>query len=844
MTRSPFFASVLFRWSVQAPALALALVVSSSGYVLSGEASAAGSEADSALEKKVDALLAQMTFDEKLALCSGDNAKFRGVPRLGIPAVTCVDGPRGPNGGKQSTAFPTGVAFGSTWNPDLIQEAGKVMGNETRAEGAGMLLGPGINILRDPLGGRFFEYFTEDPHLNAELAVSIVKGIQSEGVAACIKHYACNNREENRNYYMSIVDDRTMHEIYLPAFRRAVEEGGAWAVMTSANGVNGDFVSDSHKMLQEILKDEWGFDGFVLTDWLETRSTEKAALAGLDVSMPGRDSLFGAPLVEAVKAGRVPESVIDDKARRILRVYGRLGVLDGRDLREGAARHKPEHQAVARKVAEESLVLLRNEGGVLPLNPDKLRSVLVIGPNADKRLCLGGYGGSSWVESPYEITPLRGIRNVLGDRVRYLSTEKLGGFQRIPSDVMVPIDGEKGFRASYTGADGAKLEKVVPQINFMWEMRGPAPEIAPEGFKAVFEGRIDPPMDGTYRLRLTVGGEASLFDVETHQRISAVNSAAGMRSDTVAVQMKKGQPFPLRLTYSRLPGDASIDLEWETPSSTPQAWEELKKEAAAVDVVIFVGGIDHGVDTEGRDRTDFAFPAVQQEMIKAIAGVNKNLVVVLLNGSPLELGGWLKHAPAVLEAWYPGMEGGNAIADVLFGKVSPSGRLPFTWPKSLGDSPSEVLGTQDKDRVNYSDKLMVGYRYYDSRNVEPEFAFGHGLSYADFTYGPLKTEVGKDGVSVVMNVKNTSDREAAEVVQLYVKPIKPSVDRPVHELKAFEKLVIAPGESREVRFTLGRDAFSFYDEAGSAWKFDPGSYEIRVGASSRDIRSSALVTLP
>lgn len=801
-------------------------------------------QADKDLEARVDNLLSQMTLEEKLAMCSGDNAQFRGVPRLGIPNVSCVDGPRGPNGGKQSTAFPTGVAFGATWNPALIESAGQVMGNETRAEGAGMLLGPSINILRDPLGGRFFEYFTEDPHLNSELATAIVKGIQSEGVAACLKHYACNNREDNRNYYMSMIDDRTLHEIYLPAFQSAVEKGQAWAVMTAANGVNGDFVSDSHKLLQEILKDQWGFDGFVLTDWLETRSTEKGALAGLDVSMPGRDSLFGKPLTEAVKAGRVPESVIDDKVRRILRIYGRIGVLDGRDLKAGAARHKPEHQAVARKVAEESIVLLKNEKNILPLDAAKLRKVLVVGPNASKRLCIGGYGGSSWVEGPYEITPLKGIQNVLGDRVRYFSTENLGGFQRIPANVMVPVDGEKGFQATYTGADGKVLEKVVPQVNFMWEMRGPAPEIAPAGFKAKFVGRIDPPVDGTYRLRLTAGGQASLFDVETHQRISAVHSGVGMRSDTVAVQMKKGQPFPLRITYERLPGDASIDLEWETPSSTPQAWTELEKAAVDADVVIFVGGIDHGVDTEGRDRTDFAFPAVQQEMIQTIAKVNKNVVVLLLNGSPLELGGWLSKVPAVVEAWYPGMEGGNAIADVLFGKISPSGKLPFSWPKRLEDSPSHALATQDKDRVNYEDKLMVGYRYYDTKGVEPQFPFGYGLSYTEFSYSPLQVKTEGDAVQVSLTIKNTGKHKAAEVVQLYVKPLKPSIDRPVHELKAFDKITLAPGESGEAKFVLNRDAFSYYDPTAGAWKYDPGAYEIEAGSSSRDIRAVTKITLP
>lgn len=799
--------------------------------------------APEALERKVGDILGRLTLEEKVALCSGDNATFRGIPRLGIDAVRCVDGPRGPNGGRQTTAFPTGVAFGATWNPGLVREAGRVMGVETRSMGYGMLLGPGINILRDPLGGRFFEYYSEDPHLTAELAVAIVRGIQSEGVAACVKHYAANNREDNRNHYMSMVDERTLHEIYLPAFRRSVQEGGAWAIMTSANGVNGDFVSDSRALLRDVLKDGWGFDGFVLTDWLETRSTEKAAFAGLDVSMPGRNSLFGAPLLAAVRDGRVPESVIDDKVRRILRVYGRVGALDGRKIDEGAARNTPVHQAVARKIAEESMVLLKNDGGLLPLDPARLKNVLVVGPNADKRLCVAGYGGSSWVEGPYEISPLRGIRAVLGDRVRHLSTEALGGFHRIPVDTMVPVDGERGFRADYTGRDGAKVSAVVPGLNFMWEMRGPDPRIAPEGFKAVFTGRIDPPQDGIYRLRLRAGGVASIFDVETHQRIAAVHSGAGLGSDVVAVQLQKGRPFPFRVTYERLPGDAWLDVEWETPSAAPDSWARLDEAAKAADAVVFVGGLDHGVDTEGRDRPDMAFPAVQQAMIRRLADANPNTVVVLINGSPLELGGWIDRIPSVIEAWYPGMEGGNALADVIFGRVNPSGKLPFTWPKRLADSASHALATQSTDRVDYTEGLLVGYRYHDARKVEPQFAFGHGLSYTTFAYENLRLRADGDDVRVTLTVRNTGERDGSETVQLYVEPERSSVERPLRELKAFRKLALKRGEAAEVAFTLGRDAFSHYDPSSRAWVKHVGSCAIHAGTSSGDLRVSAKVSL-
>ena len=799
------------------------------------------------LEKRVDDLLAQMTREEKIGLCSGTGggSTIRGVSRLHVPDVQVTDGPRGPHAAGPTTAFPSGVLLGATWDPDLIQEAGAVMGNETRAAGDGILLGPGINIQRDPLGGRFFEYYTEDPYLNGRLAAAIVKGIQSEGVAACLKHYACNNREDNRNNYMSLVDARTLNEIYLPGFKAAVREGHAWSVMTSANGVNGDFVSDSRALLNGILKGQWGFDGLVMTDWLQTRSTEKAALAGLDVSMPGGVCGFAAPLLEAVKAGRVPESVIDDKARRILRVYARIGLLDTKARASGATLNTPAHQAVARRVATEGIVLLKNSGRLLPLDPAHLKSVLVLGPSADKRFCIAGLGGSSWVQGPYEITPLAGLRHILGDRVQYLATDDLGGFQPIPPAMMQPVNGTPGFQTKYfaQGSNDAVVQRVEPQVNFMWEMRSPDPKIPPSGFRAQFLGRVLPPATGTYTLRIAAGGKAWLYvEQGGGAPVAVADTAAGRPSATAVVEMQKGKPFDLRVDYTRQPGDAALNLTWEPPSVS-QSWAAVDAAAQKTDAVIVVGGIDHSLDSEGRDRVDMHFPPVQQALINRVAQQNPRTVVVLINGSPLELGGWLPHVPAVVEAWYPGMEGGHAIADVLFGRVDPSGRLPFSWPKRLEDSPSHLLGTQNNDEVDYKEKLMVGYRYYDTRNVAPQFPFGYGLSYTAFSFGPLHA-VRKNGrVALNVIVKNTGARDGVETVQIYVRPLKPSVSRPAHELKAFQKISLKAGQSRQVEFQLGPEAFSYFNAARNQWQVDPGSYEIEAGVSSRQILSVAKIVV-
>ena len=796
------------------------------------------------IEQKVDALLQKMTLEEKIGLCSGDHGKFRGIARFNIPDLVCTDGPRGPTNGK-STVFPAGVALGASWDPDLVRQAGQIIGNETRSRGAGMLLGPGINIQRDPLGGRFFEYYTEDPLLNAALATASVEGIQSERVAACLKHYVCNNREDNRNFYMSMVDPRTLNEIYFPAFKAAVQRGHVWAVMTSANGVNGDFVSDSKALLNDTLKGQWGFDGFVLTDWLQTRSTEKAALAGLDVSMPGGDHCgFGRPLLDAVNAGRVPPAVIDGIARRVLRVYARVGLLDGRNLKDGAQANTPAHQAVARRAAEEGIVLLKNADHLLPLDPAKLGSVLVIGPSADKPFCLPLMGGSSGVESPYEVTALAGLKNALGDKVKYLSSDDLGGFREIPADV-ASIDGQKGFKAQYypQGRGQAAVTRMVPEVNFMWEMRSPDPSIAPEGFGAMFEAHIDPPVDGTYTLRVTVGGSVRVFTEDGGAPIMAADRAAGRPTATAVVQLKKSHPYFVQLRYQRQPGDAALRLEWETPQSSPDVWDKVDAAARAADAVVFVGGIDHSIDTEGRDRTDMNFPTAQETLLNRLAGLNKRTVVVLYNGSPLEIGGWLPNVPAVVEAWYPGMEGGNAVADVLLGKANPSGRLPFTWPKKLADSPSHAIGTETHDRVDYKEGVMVGYRYFDSRHVEPQFPFGYGLSYTTFSFGATTLQANQGTVTGHLAVTNTGSRDGEETVQIYVRPLHPAVERPVHELKAFQKVALKAGQSQPVNFTLGPEAFSYFDAAKGQWSFDPGEYEIQVGASSEDIQSKATLNV-
>ena len=801
-------------------------------------------------EKKIEALLSALTVEEKVSLCSGGFSCFKGIPRLNIPDVGWCDGPRGPNGRAGATAFPSGILFGATWNPEMVERAGNVMGEELRAMKRSILLGPACNILRDPLCGRFFEYYTEDPCLNSALTVAQVKGIQSQGVAACLKHYACNNRENNRNYYMSVIDDRTMHEIYLPAFKAAVKDADVQTVMTSANGMNYEFVSDSRKMQTDILKDRWGFQGFIMTDWLQTRSTEKAAFAGLDVSMPGGDACgFGTALLNAVKAGRVSMDVIDDKVRRILRVYDYIGILDREDRSAGATISTPEHHRTALEIAEQGIVLLKNEKNALPMNAQKLKNVLVIGPNADKRFCLGGMGGSSWMESTYEVTVLQGIKRLLGEnKVSYISSDELGDFRPLSAE-MSP-DGA-GFTAQYFVRDSKQpvLTRTEQAVDFMWEMKSPDASIQADKFReARFEMKFVPPVDGKYTFRFTAGGGiAYVYNNEwAGAPVTIAHPGKGEGTVSASLDLKKGVMLRLCLIYRKDKGDAAVRVEWQSPQTELAArqWKQIERAARKADAVVFVGGIDHSLDTEGRDRLSLTFPQLQETLINRLAKLNKRTHVVLINGSPLEIGGWLPNVVSLTEAWYPGMEGGTAVANILFGKTNPSGRMPFTWPKKLEDAPSYKYGYQDNDNVLYTEGLKVGYRYFDTAQAEPEFTFGYGLSYTTFDYRNLQLrKTGATTVSGSVEVHNTGSRDGSELVQVYVKPLRPSVERPQHELKWFKKVFVPAGKSVRVEFELDKDAFSYYDVRLGNWRVDAGEYEIELCRDSRNVIESSRMVL-
>lgn len=804
-----------------------------------------------ALEHRIDGFLARMTLEEKVRMGFGGTEPgvviLPGVERLGIPPIYPVDGPRGVTAVHAGTAFPTGVGLAASWNPELFWGVGAVVAEEARASNKTMVLGPAINIERDPLDGRFFEYMTEDPYLDAQISVGFIQGLQSRRVAAVVKHLCCNNREWNRDWYMSNVDERTMQEIYLPGFEASIRKGDAWGVMTAANGINGHLAATNSYLLTDMLRKRWGFKGLVLTDFNQARNTLEAARAGLDIGMPWGDwekTPFGKPLMDAVKRGEIPESAIDEKVRHILRVTAKVGLLDGIEATSGGSINTRSHQIAALRAAEQSMVLLKNERQTLPLDAAKVKRIVVIGPNADRKLCKPGYGGSSAVPAPYEITPLEGIRKRLAGKavVDYIDYQEDGQFEQIGSDYWAPVDNVRGMRAEYfnDGNDKAVLTRVEPQVNFTWEMSSPDPKkVHVDNFHARMTGTLMPKQSGYYTVRLT-SQDTGVLIVDNNPVIR--NTERGhVQSGTAMIYLQEGKSYPVKIDYHGFSGDASLRLEWTLPKSEDAERADLERLQTAVkgaDAVIFVGGWGHGLDTEGADRKNMDFPKGQEEVIRGIAKINPNTVVVLVHGSPFTVGGWIDSVPAVLDAFYPGMEGGTAIAEALFGDVNPSGKLSFTWPKKLVDSPSHTLGTEDHDNVNYKEGLLVGYRYATAKQIAPQFPFGFGLTYTEFKMSDLQVSrpAGSAGPVATLKVSNRGQRAGSEIVQLYLgfPPIAEG-DEPPLQLKAFARVDLQAGETKQVELKLDSRSFSYWSVAKHDWSIAKGSYQVMVGDSSENL---------
>lgn len=809
----------------------------------------------------ISAIVSQMTREEKASLLAGiDDWNLAGVPRLGVPSIRVTDCGHGVTlcGDRSSpaTCFPTAIGMASTWNEALIESLGAALGRETRALGCSILLGPMLNLHRIPLNGRSFETFSEDPVLAGRLGAALIRGIQSQGVGACLKVMTANNQQKDQEKVSSEVDERTLRELYLRAFQIAVELGNPCCIMTSYNRLNGELTSESRWLIKQIIKGEWKFPGFVLSDWRAVQS-ERVYQSGLDLEMPGPGKFFNRhSVLRALDEGLLSEEDLDDKAARIVRAllkYGRP-----QSSGEQSWLDAPEHRSLALQAAEESIVLLKNRDAILPLDRRTMRRLLVIGPNAAEAR-LGG-GGSASVTPFYSISPLEGIRELCeGSEVEleYLEGCSLVGTMQPIRDCFEYRDAVAGWmpglRAEFFNlgefGDSPDASQTVPAVDFSWGWAAPGPGVLRSNYCVRFSGRIVPPVSGRYRIGL-YGQEGCLRMWLDGELVVGEWPAGGTFEDdyrtrylTLERDFTAGVPVGVVVEYGKRAARGGVRLEWEVPGC-PDPMELAAERAAAADAVIVCAGLSNLLEGGAMDRSNIDLPPAQQHLISAMAAANPRTIVVLNNGGPLALP-WEPDVAAILEAWYPGQEGGRAIARILFGETNPSGKLPDTLAYRLEDHAACINYPGDGEKVVYEEGPFIGYRHFDSAGVEPHYPFGFGLSYTTFEISAPQlstTTCGtNDGVPVSVTVKNTGMRTGSETVQVYVRPVSAPVIRPEKELRGFQKVRLEPGGHVDLFFMIGpRDLSYFCVEKGEDF-VAPGRYEILVGAHSRKLKGATLV---
>jgi beta-glucosidase len=808
---------------------------------------------------RVSQLLGQMTLDDKIAMVDGVGyangttgyvGHIAANTALCIPGLDLEDGPQGVADGVPGvTQLPAPVALAAAWDPALAREYGTVVGSEERGKGADVNLGPTVNIVRDPRWGRAFESYGEDPYLAGQTAVGYIDGVQSQGVLSQVKHFAVYNQETNRNTAAddAIVSQRAMHEIYFPQFQAAVQQAKAASVMCSYSTVNGQYACQN-TYLMNVLDKEWHFPGFVTSDWGATHSTVPSALAGLDMNMPGGAGFggtdyYGAPLKAAVQAGQVPLSVLDGMVSRILSEMFRFNLFANPptgSLTDTVT--TPAHAQTGRDVAESGTVLLQNAGGVLPVQPGRDKSVAVIGADGGQYALTSG-GGSAGVIAPYTVTPYQGISKrgaASGVSVSYAqgNLPDTGALTTVPASAF-----PSGLTATYynnttmTGTPAAT--GTVSGAELAWNGQAPAAGVNASGWSATFTGTIDVPTAGSYALSLGLTGTASVSI--GGQTVFA--SQTGFGSTARATVTLPAGPASIEIDYAdsiEVSSDG-LTLGW-APPQTPSLLDQAVAAAKQADVAVVFAS---NYETEGADLANIDLPASENQLISAVAAANPNTVVVLNTGSAVTMP-WLNQVKGVIEAWYPGQDDGDEIAAVLFGDVNPSGKLPVTFPQSLAQVPASTTaqwpGTNGT--VQYSEGILAGYRWYATKHITPLFPFGAGLSYTTFAFSHLGVRPGPRGtVQVSADVTNTGSRAGADVAQLYVAD-PASTGEPAEQLKSFQRVMLQPGQTRPVSFTLDRSAFAWWDEQSNGWTVTPGSYGLMVGDSSVSLPLTAHVEVP
>ncbi len=803
------------------------------------------------MEKFIEEKLNELTLAEKATLLAGaDMWHSVAVERIGMPVLKVTDGPNGARGqdgntGPTSADFPVGMAMGATWNVDLIKQVGEALAEETKAKGAHVLLAPTVNIHRTPNAGRNFECFSEDPFLSGTIATAYIKGLQENDVAACIKHFVANDQEFERTSMSSEVAERPLHEIYLEPFRLAMQ-AQPWSIMSGYNRLNGTHVSEYDVTLHDILKERWGFDGLVISDWYGTYS-ENVPGGYLDLEMPGPARWMDPEkILAAIKAGDIEESHIDDKVRRLLRILVRVGAFENPELADEQAIDKPEHRQLIRQTAAEAMVLLKNKNNVLPINLAETKTIAVIGENAKWAQIMGG--GSSQVTPHYIISPLDGIRNRVGDAAEVSYEIGTPVYKEPPLlDVawVTAVDGSSGFTLEYFDNMELAGEPVHTQVikNSSLGWFGTVdPYIDPANFSARLTATLQVPETRSYEFHLTGIGQCRVL-LNGEVKIEKWGQDKEFETAVSSFDLVAGQSYAFTLEFVTKQESRFRSFRLGCPPVLPadpiQAAVDL---AAQSDVAIVVAGLNKDWESEGFDRPDLELVGKQNELIARVAAVNANTVVVINVGSAVTMP-WIDDVHAVLYQWYAGQETGNALADLLFGDVSPSGKLPTTFPVHYEDNPAYINFPGENGKVYYGEGLFVGYRYYDKKKVTPLFPFGHGLSYTQFVYDNLKLNgdsfADEDEIVVSVDVTNSGDVAGQEIVQVYVKDVESRLERPLQELKAFTKVSLESGETKTVKLTLTRQSLAFYDPVAEDWATEAGEFEVLVGSSSRDIRLQA-----
>ena len=809
----------------------------------------------------IDAILDQMTLEEQVSILAGaDFWTTVPVERLGVPKIKVTDGPNGARGGGsffggvKSACFPCAISLGSTWNPDLAHAMGVALAEEAKTKSARVLLAPTVNIHRSGLNGRNFECYSEDPDLTTDLAVAYIEGVQSQGIAACIKHFAANESEIERVSISSDVDERPLRELYFPPFEAAVKKAGVMAFMSSYNKLNGTFTSEHPWLLTEVLREEWGFTGIVMSDWFGSHSTAETVNAGLDLEMPGPTRDRGEKLVQAVKDGKVKAETVKATARRMLLLLERVGAFADPSMADEKAIDREDHRALIRQIGAEGTVLLKNDG-ILPLPKTGLGKIAISGPNSAEAQVMGG--GSAQINAHYRVSPLEGIRTTLKGSNALFHAPAVNN-NRLISLFEGPI--ELNF---YGGVafDGPVLHSEDATMGQFFWLDRPGGKVDANTFSVRLTSTFKPEETGEHVFGVATAGLAKLYVngqlvVNSWDDWKIGQNFFGLGNDEVrgSLFMEAGKVYDITVEFRTMETLAdniairALRFGIQKPLGDSDI-EKAVNDARDADVAIIFAGRYGEWDSEGHDLPNMTLPGRQDEMIARIAAVNAKTIVVLQTGGPV-LMPWLNDVAAVIEAWYPGQELGNAVADVLFGDQEPSGRLPQTFPKALRDNSSftdDPLTYPGKDgHVAYKEGIFVGYRHHDTRKIPTAFPFGFGLSYTKFEWSDLRissSAFGETGLTIEVDVTNIGDRAGADVVQLYVSAPAGDVERPVKELRAFKKVKLNPGETKTVTLALEHRDLCRFDTDRAAFVADAGVYTAIIAANAEDIRSTATFTL-